>query len=104
MPARKKDKNETGADLASLGENASPSIAAFEMEYEARETPSPFPGDPPAWKKLASAMCQSDREEADEQLILSYLAYYHLLERALVRAGFVRAASGRKQVRPDWYS
>jgi hypothetical protein len=48
-------------------------------------------------------MSQSDKDESDLQLILTYLTYYRLLEMALLRAGFVRSPGARKQVQPDWY-
>jgi hypothetical protein len=101
MPAMKNNKNRTG--LSSLEENVRPSIAAFDQGFAAREVPSTFSEDPPDWKKLASELSESDKEESDQQLILTYLAFYRLLERALVRAGFVRSPGARKQVRPDWY-
>jgi hypothetical protein len=101
MQIRKNNKNKTS--LPSQEESASPSLAAFGQGYNAREFPSPIPEDPPAWIKLVAELSQSEREEGDEELILTYLTFYRLLEQALVQAGFVRAASGNKQARPDWY-
>jgi hypothetical protein len=103
MPARKNNQNKTGTELSSLEENVTPSIAAYDRGSAARGAPSSLPEDPPAWKKLASEMSQSERDEADDDLILTYLAYYRLLERALVQAGFATRAASYKQPRPDWY-
>jgi hypothetical protein len=103
MPARKNNKNKTGIELSSLEENVTPSTAAYDQGFPAVGAPSSLPEDPPAWKKLASEMSQSDKDEADEGLILTYLTYYRLLEMALLQAGFVRSPGARKQVQPDWY-
>jgi hypothetical protein len=41
-------------------------------------------------------------DELDEVLVLNFLADYHLLEGALVRAGFTRAGRSPRDARPDW--
>ncbi len=101
MPANKNDKNKTRPP--GLEESASPSITASGQGYDARKLTPALPEKPPARKVPASEMPRSDRDEADEDLILTYLTFYRLLERALVRGGFVMAASVNKQARPDWY-
>jgi len=101
MPARKNTKNKTG--LSSLEERASPSIAEFEREVEAGQVPSPSPRDPGTRRRRASSPEQVGEEEMDEPLILTYLAFYHLLERLLVQAGFSGSTAAYKQPRPDWY-
>ena len=101
MPARKNNKTRTGP--SSLEETVSPSLAVSGQAYDASKVTPALPEEPPAWKVLASKMSQDERHEADENLILTYLACYLLLERALLRAGFVRAPGVSKQVRPDWY-
>lgn len=103
MPARKKDKNRTGTGLSSLEKSARVSIAPFEIGYEAREVPSPFPGVPEAGREQGSQPKYIPEDEPDTNLILTYLAFHQLLERTLVRAGFVMPSSSNKQPRPDWY-
>ena len=103
MPARKNHKKKAGSGLSGPEENVSVSMVAFEQEYEAGEGPSPFPGHPGKGRKHASAADRIAQEEADADLILTYLAFYRHLEQALVRAGFVRVISSHNQPRPDWY-
>jgi hypothetical protein len=63
-------------------------IAGIDQGVADRAAPSTFPEDTPDWKKLASELSESEKEESDQQLILTYLAFYRLLERALLRAGW----------------
>ncbi len=101
MPARKKDRNETGLFNAAAITSVTP--ANLDRGYETGAAQFPIPGDPRGGRKHASVPKQVSEEEQDQHLILTYLTCLRLLEHALVRAGFVMALSSYKQARPDWY-
>jgi hypothetical protein len=42
------------------------------------------------------------KDDLDAELVLTFLAAYHALEEALVRAGFTRAGRRPGNPRPDW--
>jgi hypothetical protein len=45
---------------------------------------------------------ESPHDDFDEELVLTFLALYHSLEQALVRAGYTRAGYTPGNPQPDW--